>query len=79
MMVFLLDCGCNYGFYSFYAASLSSQNSVIAIEASPNTAEDFKKNLNLNKFNNVVLKNFAISDSDNTTITFNESKNINKS
>ena len=73
--VFLIDCGCNYGSYSFYTASLSSKNFVVAIEASPNTAEDFKKNLNLNKFNNVVLKNFAISDSDNTTITFNESKN----
>ena len=73
--IFLIDCGCNYGSYSFYTASLSSQNFVVAIEASPNTAEDFKKNLNLNKFNNVVLKNFAISDSDNTTITFNESKN----
>ena len=73
--VFLIDCGCNYGFYSFYTASLSSKNFVVAIEASPTTAEDFKKNLNLNKFNNIVLKNFAISDADNTTITFNESKN----
>ena len=73
--VFLIDCGCNYGFYSFYTASLSDRNSVIAIEASPTTAKDFKKNLNLNKFNNIVLKNSAISDTDDTTINFNESKN----
>ena len=73
--IFLLDCGCNYGFYSFYAASLSSQNSVIAIEASPTTAKDFEKNLNLNKFKNIVLKNFAISNTDNVTIILNESKN----
>ena len=73
--IFLIDCGCNYGFYSFYTASLSDQNSVIAIEASPTTAKDFEKNLNLNKFNNIILKNSAISDIDNTTINFNESKN----
>ena len=73
--IFLLDCGCNYGFYSFYTASLSKQNFVIAIEASPTTTKDFEKNLKLNKFDNIVLKNFAISDTDNTMITFNESKN----
>ena len=73
--VFLIDCGCNYGFYSFYTASLSDRNSVIAIEASPTTAKDFEKNLNLNKFNNIVLKNCAVSDNDDIAINFNESKN----
>lgn len=73
--VFLIDCGCNYGFYSFYTASLSDQNSVIAIEASLATAQDFEKNINLNKFNNIVLKNSAISDTDNIIVNFNESKN----
>ena len=73
--IFLIDCGCNYGFYSFYTASLSDQNLVIAIEASPTTAKDFEKNLNLNKFNNIILKNSAISNIDNITINFNESKN----
>jgi FkbM family methyltransferase len=71
----LIDCGCNYGFYSLYTASLSDQNSVIAIEASLTTAEDFEKNINLNKFDNIVLKNFAISDTDNVIVNFNESKN----
>tara|TARA_B110000027_G_scaffold107331_1_gene114186 strand:- start:89 stop:988 length:900 start_codon:yes stop_codon:yes gene_type:complete len=73
--IFLIDCGCNYGFYSFYTASLSDQNLVIGIEASPNTAKDFEKNLNLNKFDNIVLKNSAISNIDDTTINFNESNN----
>ena len=73
--IFLIDCGCNYGFYSFYTASLSTQNSVVAIEASPATTKDFEKNLILNKFSNIVLKNFAISDTDNTTVIFNESEN----
>ena len=73
--VLLIDCGCNYGFYSFYTASLSKQNLVIAVEASPTTAKDFKKNLNLNKFSNIVLKKLAISSIDNMTVPFNESKN----
>tara|TARA_B100000780_G_C21027505_1_gene411922 strand:- start:89 stop:991 length:903 start_codon:yes stop_codon:yes gene_type:complete len=73
--IFLIDCGCNYGFYSFYTASLSDRNSVIAIEASSTTAKDFEKNLNLNKFDNIVLKNTAISDTDDAIINFNESKN----
>jgi len=73
--IFLLDCGCNYGFYSLFAASLSDKNSIIAIEASPNTAEDFKKNVILNNFNNIILKNLAVSDIDNLTVVLNESNN----
>ena len=73
--IFLIDCGCNYGFYSFYTASLSKQNFVIAVEASITTAKDFEKNLNLNKFNNIILKKLAISNIDNMTVPFNESEN----
>ena len=73
--IFLLDCGCNYGFYSFFTASLSNKNSVIAIEASLKTTEDFKKNLILNDFKNVVLKNLAVSDTDGEIVMFNESIN----
>ncbi len=73
--LFLLDCGCNYGFYSFYTASLSKYNFVISFEASPKTTEDFNKNLYLNKFENIILKNMAISDHDNNQVSFNESLN----
>jgi len=73
--VFLIDCGCNYGFYSFYTASLSSNNLVIAFEASPRTSEDFNKNLYLNNFNNITLNNLAVSDVDKNKVTFNESYN----
>ena len=31
--ILFIDCGCNYGFYSFYSASLSNKNKIIAIEA----------------------------------------------
>ena len=73
--IFLLDCGCNYGFYSFFTASLSYKNSVIAVEASLKTADDFKKNIVLNNFKNIILKNSAVSDTDGETVIFNESKN----
>tara|TARA_B100000795_G_C22728560_1_gene410445 strand:+ start:52 stop:966 length:915 start_codon:yes stop_codon:yes gene_type:complete len=73
--VLLLDCGCNYGFYSFYTASLSTNNFVISFEAAPRTVEDFNKNLHLNNFKNIILKNLAISDIDNNKVSFNESVN----
>jgi len=73
--VFLLDCGCNYGFYSFYTASLSNKNFVLSFEASSKTSEDFNKNLRLNNLENILLNNLAISDVDNNVVTFNESYN----
>ena len=73
--LFLIDCGCNYGFYSFYTASLSKNNFVISFEASLKTSKDFNKNLKLNNFKNIILKNFAISDIDSSEVMFNESIN----
>ena len=73
--IFLLDCGCNYGFYSFYTASLSKNNFVISFEASLKTISDFDKNLQLNNFQNIILKNLAISDIDNNKVLLNEGLN----
>jgi FkbM family methyltransferase len=73
--ILLLDCGCNYGFYSFYTASLSELNTIISIEASKNTFEEFLKNIKLNNFKNIKFLNKAISDLDNMNISFNESEN----
>jgi FkbM family methyltransferase len=73
--ILLLDCGCNYGFYSFYTASLSSKNFVISIEASTNTSQEFLKNLQINNFKNIDFYNKAISDTQDETISFNESEN----
>ena len=70
-----LDCGCNYGFYSMYTASLSKYNVIVSIEASKNTSKEFLKNLKLNNFKNIIFYNNAISDLDNTNISFNESEN----
>ena len=71
----LLDCGSNYGFYSFYTASISSDNKVIAVEASKNTSVSFLKNLELNNFKNISFYNLAVSDQDNSEVIFNESEN----
>lgn len=73
--VFLLDCGSNYGFYSFYVASLSLDNQVLAFEASPETLNSFKANLELNNFRNINYRNLAISEVSGKFINFYESHN----
>ena len=73
--ILFLDCGCNYGFYSFYASSLNTLNEVISIEASVNTSKEFIKNLSLNNFSNINFLNKAISNTDNDDINFYESEN----
>ena len=70
-----VDCGCNYGFYSFYTASLSEQNKIISIEASKETLDEFTKNLNLNNFKNINFFNNSVSNSIGENVTFFESKN----
>jgi FkbM family methyltransferase len=73
--VFLLDCGSNYGFYSFYVASLSLGNQVLSFEASPETVNSFKANLELNNFRNIDYRNLAISEVSGKFISFYESYN----
>jgi len=73
--ILLIDCGCNYGFYSFYTASLSKENQIISIEASKKTSGEFLKNLDLNNFSNINFQNNAISNLDGENIKFNESEN----
>tara|TARA_B100001121_G_scaffold238825_1_gene212613 strand:- start:339 stop:1253 length:915 start_codon:yes stop_codon:yes gene_type:complete len=73
--ILFIDCGCNYGFYSFYTASLSNENKIISIEASRSTLDEFIKNLNLNNFKNINFFNNAVSYSAGKNISFNESIN----
>ncbi len=70
-----IDCGCNYGFYSFYTASILKKNEIIAIEASKKTLDEFTKNLHLNNFKNIKFFNKAVSASVDENISFNESIN----
>ena len=72
---FLLDCGSNYGFYSFYLASLSVGNQVLAFEASPKTFASFKANLDLNNFKKINFRNVAISEISGKFVSFYESHN----
>jgi len=72
--VFLIDCGSNYGFYSFYVASLSLGNQVLAFETSPKTFISFKANLDLNNFRNIDYRNLAISEVSGKFISFYESR-----
>ena len=71
--ILFIDCGCNYGFYSFFAAIQSRDNIVVSIDASKNTLLEFDKNLNLNSFENIIYLNKAVSDEDNKDVKFNES------
>ena len=70
-----IDCGCNYGFYSFYTASLNKNNTIISIEASKNTSVEFVKNHKLNNFSNIIFFNKAVTDMNNQQILFYESIN----
>ena len=73
--ILFIDCGCNYGFYSFYTASLSENNLILSIEASKDTSDEFIKNLNLNGFKNINFFNNAVSNTIDETISFYESVN----
>ena len=73
--ILFIDCGCNYGFYSFYTASLSKKNEILSIEASVKTLDEFKKNLKLNNLKNINFFNYAISNSISENILFKESIN----
>ena len=73
--ILFIDCGCNYGFYSFYCASLSNKNRVFSIEASKKTSGEFLRNLRLNNFSNIKFENKAISNIDDEIVSFNESEN----
>ena len=70
-----IDCGCNYGFYSFFTASISNKNKILSVEASKKTSIEFLRNLELNKFSNITFVNKAISNLDASIINFNESEN----
>ncbi len=73
--ILFIDCGCNYGFYSFFTASISNENKIISVEASKKTSLEFLRNLELNKFSNIKFVNKAISNFDDNVINFNESEN----
>ena len=59
------DVGANIGFYSLLAASRPGTN-VIAFEPNPTTMKVLRRNIELNKRDNIRVLNLALSDSEGT-------------
>jgi FkbM family methyltransferase len=59
----ILDIGANTGIYSFIANAVNSNAKIFAFEPAKRTAKLFKKNLSLNKLNNIKLYEVAVSNS----------------
>ena len=73
-LIYLFDCGANFGFYSLYVASKNENNKIMAFEASPSTYLDMKKNIDLNNFHSIKLNNLAVSNIENLNLNLNESE-----
>ena len=65
--IIFFDCGANHGVFSLYFASKDKSNRVYSFEASPKTFLKLKKNIILNKIDNIKYFNKAV---------FSESKKI---
>tara|TARA_Y200000002_G_scaffold354195_1_gene334258 strand:- start:3536 stop:4462 length:927 start_codon:yes stop_codon:yes gene_type:complete len=73
--IVFLDGGCNYGFFSFFVATLNKKNDVISVDASTKTCDEFRENLRMNTLNNITLMNNALSDKPYTNIKFYQAFN----
>ena len=71
----LINCRKKNRKNSKYTASLSEKNVIISIEASKNTLEEFKKNLNLNNLKNINFFNNSVSNKVGENVSFYESEN----
>ena len=72
--IFFFDCGANFGFYSLFIASLNQKNKILAFEASPKTLEEFEKNIEINNFKSIQVKNLAVSNLIEEKLDFYESE-----
>lgn len=61
----IIDLGANVGLYTIYAAK-RTRGKVIAVEPEPINFELLRKNVELNKLNNVILINQAVGDYNGT-------------
>ena len=64
---YFLDIGANSGYYSFYFASKFKNLKIKAIEPNLDAFNKFKNTLNKNKFENIEVYNFALSDREDKT------------
>jgi FkbM family methyltransferase len=59
----IVDIGAHIGMYTILAAEkVGDIGKVISVEPEPRNYEQLKKNIELNKFKNVITKNIALSD-----------------
>ena len=75
----VLDIGANIGYYSLMMLKLiGEKGKLIVVEPSPSNIEILKKNLILNKFNDIEVHNSAISDENSIKKFFlSEMSNLN--
>jgi len=75
----VLDIGANIGYYSLMMLELmGNKGKLIAVEPSPSNIEILRKNLLLNKYNDIEVHNAAISDENGTKKFFlSEMSNLN--
>ena len=64
---YFLDIGANSGYYSFYFASKFKNLKIKSIEPNLDAFNKFKNTLNKNKFENIEVFNFALSDREDKT------------
>lgn len=58
----IFDIGANIGWYSIHLAKMYKNATIYAFEPIPETFNQLKKNSELNRVNNIVFNNFALSD-----------------
>ena len=69
-----VDCGCNFGAYSFPIAKEFEAQKIYAFDASKKAINNLKQNIDLNKIKNINYFNIGIGDK-NTEAYFNEDVN----
>lgn len=71
----IIDIGAHVGFFTIYAAKRASKGKVFSFEPSRGSFEFLKRNIELNKLENVLAENIGILKTGGIAILFNEENN----
>lgn len=58
----ILDIGANWGYYTLMAGSVAPNAKIVAFEPHPLWFQELKKNVTVNRFENIHVENLAVSD-----------------
>ncbi|HEX3027827.1 MAG TPA: FkbM family methyltransferase, partial [Clostridia bacterium] len=58
----IIDIGANIGYHTLYLASSADNVRCIGFEPNPGIYEEFKRNIEINGFTNVLAYDFAVGD-----------------